>query len=85
MPSLLVQVHGQKIGVKEMCSKIDSLTVSDLRRVARSVFGGEVQNPGKGSGAPTVVLQEGSTANGKMDLGWDRIQEKIARWKLGRR
>ena len=80
-----VQVHGKKVGVTEMCRKIDNLTVSDLRRVARQVFGGKVQNPGKGSGAPTVVLQEGSTANGKIDLSWDRIQEKIARWKLGRR
>jgi len=80
-----VQVHGRKVGVKEMCAKIDALTVKDLRRVARLVFGGNVQNPGKGSGAPTVVLQEGSTGGGKLDFGWERIQEKIARWKLGRR
>ena len=80
-----VQVHGRKVGVKEMCAKIDSLTVKDLKRVARLVFGGNVKNPGKGSGAPTVVLQEGSTANGRIDFGWERIQEKIARWKLGRR
>lgn len=80
-----VQVHGRKVGVKEMCAKIDALTVQDLRRVAKHVFGGEVRNIGNGSGAPTVVLQEGSTANGKADFGWERIQEKISKWKLGRR
>ena len=80
-----VQVHGRKVGVKEMCAKIDALTVKDLRRVARQVFGGHVMNAGQGSGAPTVVLQEGSTANGKVDFGWERIQEKISKWNLGRR
>lgn len=80
-----VQVHGRKVGVKEMCAKIDALTVKDLRRVAKHVFGGKVDNVGKGSGAPTVVLQEGSTANGKVDFGWERVQEKISKWKLGRR
>ncbi len=80
-----VQVHGRKVGVKEMCAKIDSLTVKDLRRVAQQVFRGGVMNAGQGSGAPTVVLQEGSTADGKVDFGWERIQEKISKWKLGRR
>lgn len=80
-----VQVHGHKVGVKEMCAKINALTVKDLRRVAQQVFGGRVTNAGQGSGAPTVVLQEGSTANGKVDFGWERIQEKISKWKLGRR
>ena len=79
-----VQVHGRKVGVKEMCAKIDALTAKDLKRVARKLFGGAVQNAGKGSGAPTVVLQEGSTG-GKIDLEWERIQERIAKWKLGRR
>lgn len=80
-----VQVHGRKVGVKEMCARIDALTVNDLRRVARLVLGGKVENAGKGSGAPTVVLQEGSTADKKVDFGWEKIQEKISRWKLGRR
>merc|ERR1712137_778521 len=53
-----VQVHGRKVGVKEMCSKIEAVTVKDLRRVAKQVFGGDTHNAGKGSGAPTVVLQE---------------------------
>ncbi len=80
-----VQVHGRKVGVREMCAKIDALTAKDLKRVARQVFGGQVLNVGKGSGAPTVVLQEGSTANSWLDMGWDRIQDQIARWRLGRR
>lgn len=79
-----VQVHGRKVGVKEMCAKIDALTVHDLRRVAQQVFGGKVENVGQGSGAPTVVLQEGSTAPEGM-MKWDMLQDRIAKWKLGRR
>ncbi|KAK8117555.1 peptidase M16 inactive domain-containing protein [Apiospora kogelbergensis] len=47
-----VQVHGRKIPVQEMCHKIESLTVEDLRRVASDVLGGGVVNAGKGSGSP---------------------------------
>ncbi|KAF2676461.1 hypothetical protein K458DRAFT_481828 [Lentithecium fluviatile CBS 122367] len=81
-----VQVHGRKIGVKEMCRAIENVTIQDLRRVARQVFGGEVQNPGGGSGAPTVVLQEGEVEGlRRKDFEWQDIQTRIARWKLGRR
>ena len=80
-----VQVHGRKVGVREMCAKIDALTVKDLRKVAQQVFGGHVKNAGQGSGAPTIVLQEGSTADAKVDFGWERIQEMISKRKLGRR
>ena len=80
-----VQVHGRKVGVKEMCAKIESLTVKDVRRVAQQVFQGLVMNAGQGSGAPTVVLQEGSTGSAKFDSGWERIQDQISKWKLGRR
>ncbi|KAH7083888.1 peptidase M16 inactive domain-containing protein [Paraphoma chrysanthemicola] len=81
-----VQVHGRKVGVKEMCRKIEEVTVSDLRRVARQVFSGQVQNAGNGSGAPTVVLQEGEMEGLKRkEFGWDDIQSRIARWKLGRK
>ena len=78
-----VQVHGRKVGVKEMCAKIDSLTVKDLRRVAQHVFRGNVKNAGRGSGAPTVVLQEGSMPRGNLE--WERIQDQISKWGLGRR
>ena len=81
-----VQVHGRKVSVREMCRKIEELTVADLRTVAKQVVGGLVENPGKGSGAPTVVLQEGEEEGVKLrDFKWEEIQERIARWKLGRR
>jgi processing peptidase subunit alpha len=81
-----VQVHGRKVGVREMCKKIEELTVQDLRRVARIVVGGMTQNPGNGSGAPTVVLQEGEEEGMvTKQLKWEEIQDRIDRWKLGRR
>ena len=81
-----VQVHGRKVGVREMCKKIEELTVQDLRRVARIVVGGMTQNPGSGSGAPTVVLQEGEEEGMvTKQLKWEEIQDRIDRWKLGRR
>jgi processing peptidase subunit alpha len=81
-----VQVHGRKVGVREMCRKIEELTVQDLRRVARIVVGGLTQNPGQGSGAPTVVLQEGEEEGTVTKLlKWEEIQDRIDRWKLGRR
>ena len=81
-----VQVHGRKVGVREMCKKIDELTVKDLRRVARIVVGGMADNPGNGSGAPTVVLQEGEEEGvTRKPFKWADIQDRIERWKLGRR
>ncbi|CAI7632853.1 unnamed protein product [Penicillium bialowiezense] len=81
-----VQVHGRKVSVREMCEQIEALTVEDLRRVARQVFGGQVQNNGQGTGKPTVVLQEGELEGYKLrSFPWEEIQERIARWKLGRR
>jgi processing peptidase subunit alpha len=81
-----VQMHGRKVGVKEMCDKIEAVTVADLRRVARLVFGGGVENRGGGTGAPTVVLQEGDVEGyRRKDFQWEDIQTRISRWKLGRR
>lgn len=81
-----VQVHGRRIGVKEMIERIDSLTVKDLRATAREVFGGKIRNVGKGSGAPTVVIQQGEEEGVRLlDISWDNIQESIAKWGLGRR
>ncbi|KAK4661650.1 Mitochondrial-processing peptidase subunit alpha [Podospora pseudopauciseta] len=81
-----VQVHGRKIPVREMTRQINRLTPKDLRRVAKQVLGGLVNNPGGGSGAPTVVLQEASQhGNGRQEvIGWEQIQDIIASWKLGR-
>ncbi|KAK7960946.1 mitochondrial-processing peptidase subunit alpha [Apiospora saccharicola] len=82
-----VQVHGRKIPVQEMCHKIESLTVDDLRRVASDVLGGGVVNAGKGSGSPTVVLQDvfDHTTTSTKRMTWEEIQERIYRWGLGRR
>ncbi|KAK2041813.1 insulinase [Colletotrichum somersetense] len=81
-----VQVHGRKIPVTDMCRRIQDLTPDDLRRVARQVVGGLVENPGRGSGAPTVVLQE-AQAHGVSThtLDWEAIQNTIHDWQLGRR
>ncbi|KAI8315404.1 mitochondrial-processing peptidase subunit alpha [Colletotrichum sp. SAR11_59] len=81
-----VQVHGRKIPVTDMCRKIEALTVEDLRRVARVVVGGMVENAGRGSGAPTVVLQE-AQAHGVSthSLTWEAIQNTIHDWQLGKR
>ncbi|EXJ78863.1 mitochondrial processing peptidase [Capronia coronata CBS 617.96] len=81
-----VQVHGRKVGVKEMCAKIDALTVADLRRVAKRILTGQVDNRGHGTGAPTVVIQESEDASGRKmkQIPWEDVQSRIARWKLGR-
>ncbi|KAL2753271.1 hypothetical protein ACRALDRAFT_1065399 [Sodiomyces alcalophilus JCM 7366] len=81
-----VQVHGRKVPVREMCRRIEELTVHDLRRVAKMVVGGMVENPGKGSGAPTVVLQE-AQAHGVTThtMSWEAIQNTVYGWELGRR
>ncbi|QRV94913.1 QCR1 core subunit of the ubiquinol-cytochrome C reductase complex protein [Ceratobasidium sp. AG-Ba] len=44
-----VLVHGRKIGVEEMCEKIDSIDAADMRRVAGRVFG-------ESGSKPTVVV-----------------------------
>lgn len=81
-----VQVHGHKIPVREMTKRINELTVADLRRVAKMVVSGMVENPGKGSGAPTVVLQEATSSQtgGVTRLSWEQIQDIIYKWKLGK-
>lgn len=81
-----VQVHGRRVPVKEMVSKIEAVSITDLRRVAKQVFSGGVINLGQGSGAPTVVLQQGEEEGVQLkELPWNDIQERIARWGLGRR
>lgn len=81
-----VQVYGRRVPVKEMVAKIEQVTMADLRRVARQIFGGEVQNQGQGSGAPTVVLQQGEEEGVRLaEIPWSDIQARIARWGLGRR
>lgn len=81
-----VQVHGHKVPVREMCQRIEDLTVDDLRRVASMIVGGNVKNPGVGSGSPTVVLQEAQAYGvSNHTMTWDQIQDRIEGWKLGGR
>ncbi|KAF3059882.1 Mitochondrial-processing peptidase subunit alpha [Daldinia childiae] len=81
-----VQVHGRKVPVQEMCRKIESLTINDLRRVAKQIVGGLVQNNGRGSGAPTVVLQEAQHPfSSTKQMSWEEIQDRIYKWGLGKR
>ncbi|KAI0424273.1 peptidase M16 inactive domain-containing protein [Xylaria sp. FL1042] len=81
-----VQVYGRKVPVKEMCHNIENLTVKDLRRVAKQVVGGLVQNKGQGSGAPTVVIQEADAPHfTAKPMTWEEIQDRIFRWGLGKR
>jgi len=81
-----VQVHGRRVPVKEMVANIEKVTIADLRRVAKMVFGGEVRNKGEGSGAPTVVLQQGEEEGVKMrEIPWTEIQDRVSRWGLGRK
>jgi len=74
-----VMIHGRKVPVREMCDRIDALTVQDLRRVAKVVLSGHI-----GRSAPTVVLQEAPGSNGGLK-DWAHIQEIISGWGLGRR
>ncbi len=81
-----VLVQGHKIPVQEMCRKIEKLTVEDLRRVASEVIHGKIQNIGKGSGAPTVVLQEAEAPGiSAKPMSWEEIQDRIYKWGLGKR
>lgn len=60
-----VLVHGRKVSVTEMCSKVAAVTAEDLKRVAARVFGPASNGP------PTVVVM------GKEDLGdWRRVFRK---------
>jgi processing peptidase subunit alpha len=80
-----VQVHGRKVPVQDMIARIDKVSIPELRHVARQVFGGMVKNPGGGSGAPTVVIQQGEEEGVTIqELKWDSIQGTIQKYGLGR-
>ncbi|KAI4749405.1 hypothetical protein E4T50_00281 [Aureobasidium sp. EXF-12298] len=80
-----VQIHGRKVPVQDMIARIDKVSIPELRHVARQVFGGMVKNPGGGSGAPTVVIQQGEEEGVTLqELKWDAIQGTIQKYGLGR-
>jgi processing peptidase subunit alpha len=55
-----VALQGYKTPVKEMCDRIDALTISDLRNLAERIITGKIENAGKGTGkVAAVVMGEG--------------------------
>ncbi|CAI4526539.1 CDN_1a_G0023460.mRNA.1.CDS.1 [Saccharomyces cerevisiae] len=52
-----VLMHGRKIPVNEMISKIEDLKPDDISRVAEMIFTGNVNNAGNGKGRATFVMQ----------------------------
>ncbi|QLG70532.1 hypothetical protein HG535_0A04720 [Zygotorulaspora mrakii] len=62
-----VQIHGTKIPVSEMISKIEKLTPSDIKRVAEMVFTGKVRNSANSSGKATIVMQGTREAFGDVE------------------
>jgi len=71
-----VQVRGHKVPVQEMIANIEKLTTADIRRVAERVLTGKANNPGKGTGAPSIVVK------GDRDAFGD-IQGTLAAYGLG--
>ncbi|CCF58330.1 hypothetical protein KAFR_0E01760 [Kazachstania africana CBS 2517] len=61
-----IQLRNTKVPIKEMVSRIEKLTKDDIIRVAETVVTGKVQNPGKGTGKATVVMQGKRDAFGKV-------------------
>jgi len=51
-----VALQGYKTPVKEMCEKIDALTIADLRDLAERILKGKIQNEGKGAGEVSAVI-----------------------------
>ena len=51
-----VSLQGFKTPVKEMCDRIDALTISDLRTLAERIITGKIENAGKGSGKVSAVI-----------------------------
>ncbi|KAF8976250.1 Mitochondrial-processing peptidase subunit alpha [Entomortierella lignicola] len=75
-----VQVHGNKVPVDELCSKIEKVTVQDMVRVARRVFGGQVGLVTGGSGKVTIVGQ----GNVKNLEGAEKVLDKYGLGKSAR-
>lgn len=71
-----VLMHGKKIPVSEMVSKIESLTTKDISRVAEMVFTGKAHNKGNGTGRATIVMQGDRAAFGD-------VQEVLGHYGLG--
>ncbi|TXT10794.1 hypothetical protein VHUM_02299 [Vanrija humicola] len=75
------QIHGKKVPVEEMCTKIDALTLDDLHRTATRVLRPSSRtaqiNYGLGSGEPTIVGQ------GQVEALGD-VRATLKAWGLGK-
>ncbi|AET41515.1 mitochondrial-processing protease subunit alpha Ecym_8230 [Eremothecium cymbalariae DBVPG len=79
-----ILLHGSKISIKEMVSKIERVTPEDCRRVAEMVLTGRISNSVQGTGAPTIVTQGNQAVFGDVlqvlkreGLGnYDKIESK---------
>ncbi|KAG0258416.1 Mitochondrial-processing peptidase subunit alpha [Actinomortierella ambigua] len=72
-----VQVHGFKVPVDELCRKIQAVTLQDMVRVARRVFGGGVATVTGSTGEVTIVGQ-GLTKN------LEGAEKVVERYGLGK-
>ncbi|KAI5795136.1 peptidase M16 inactive domain-containing protein [Geopyxis carbonaria] len=75
-----IQVHGRKISAVEMSKKIESLTVDDVKRVAKRVLTGNVKNVGNGTGKATIIVQAQPEAISHMG----DLMASVKRHKLGK-
>ena len=75
-----VALQGFKTPAKEMCERIDALTVSDLRNLAEKIVTGSIENAGKGTGkVSAVIMGEGETEQTAVG----DLKEIVAEYGLG--
>lgn len=63
-----IQCQGKLTTVDEMISKIENLSVDDLRNVAEKVLSGNVVTNGVSSGKPSIVMQGDRAAFGDVEF-----------------
>lgn len=73
------QVYGKKISALEMCKEIEKLKVADIRRVAKRVLNGKVENVGQGTGDATILVQARPEAIASMG----DLNARVKKFKLG--
>ena len=62
-----VALQGFKTPIKEMCDRIDALTIPDLRALAERIIRGKIENAGKGTGrVSAVIMGEGENEEGQV-------------------
>jgi processing peptidase subunit alpha len=75
-----VALQGFKTPVKEMCDRIDALTITDLRNLAEKIVTGKVVNAGKGTGkVSAVIMGEGNDEASQVG----DLEETVVAYGLG--